>query len=118
MARARRRGSLLHEHLHRSGDGKPVSLSVDQRLDVGEELAVTLHDCLSLDEVDQDIEFIPCVISLITDDQGFRKAAYQYMDVVNACDKAYSGGNQVEQCIVNVCNAYGCEGAGCGNLCA
>lgn len=77
-------------------------------------------ECAVEENVENNVEsteFIPCMISMITDDQGFRNAGYEYMDVAEACDNAYSRGDQVEQCIVNVCKAYGCEGAGCGNLC-
>lgn len=39
---------------------------------------------------------------------SFRKS-YPYMEVWAACDAAYDYGNQVEQCIVNVCGFYGCK---------
>ncbi|WP_144394413.1 hypothetical protein [Pleionea sediminis] len=34
---------------------------------------------------------------------------YPVLDVIDACERAYSSDIQIATCIANVCNYYGCE---------
>ncbi|MEM9294129.1 MAG: hypothetical protein AAGD01_20800, partial [Acidobacteriota bacterium] len=34
---------------------------------------------------------------------------YTLDEVIDACEGAYSNGQQIDQCIMNVCGRYGCE---------
>lgn len=40
---------------------------------------------------------------------GSAHARYTLLEVIDACEGAYDNGQQISQCITNVCGYYGCD---------